>query len=282
MKSWEELRSILPEETQAAWEELKRYRPDSAYLVGGTALTAHLAHRKSRDLDFFLSDDTDLRELDDDLSRTANWRAEQVAADTLNGYLDRTKVQFLRASDQVILEPLVVLNEIPVAGLRDIAATKMRAVTARGELRDYFDLLQLETVAHLYAEEGLALFLLRYRPRDEERAAEAVIRALGSFGDVADDPGLPMRRSQIESYWRQRQVEVQLHAAHDLAANTRPQRSDSRLPDEPGGAQVRNALVSRGAEALGGCDGGSCSEKAAAIGVPRRGRAARRPRRRDG
>ena len=209
MKTWSELEQVLPAATRHAWETLKRVLPPSAYLVGGTAIAVHLGHRESRDLDFFVSDDTDLRPLNATLSSRMAWRAEQSAEDTLNGYLARVKVQLLRASDQHPLETPTVLNGVPVAGLGDLMATKLRAVTARGELRDYFDIMELERSADLYVEEGIGLYLRRYRPSNEEAAAETIVRALGSFSDVADDPGLPLSRAEIEGYWTRRQPGLQ-------------------------------------------------------------------------
>jgi hypothetical protein len=82
----------------------------------------------------------------------------------VNGYLDETRVQFLDAADQQPVDPVEEIGGIPVAGLRDLLATKLKVVGDPGELRDYLDLMILERDAGHRVEEGLALFINRYRP----------------------------------------------------------------------------------------------------------------------
>jgi hypothetical protein len=49
-----DLEQFLPPATCAAWSRLAPLVPDEGHLVSGTALTLHLMHRVSRDLDFFI------------------------------------------------------------------------------------------------------------------------------------------------------------------------------------------------------------------------------------
>ena len=58
----------------------------------------------------------------------------------------------------------------------------------RPALRDYFDLLTIEREGNRYVEEGLALFLRRYRPKAPLQAVTAVVRALGTS---VMSPGIP-------------------------------------------------------------------------------------------
>ena len=67
------LTRVLPASAQAAWRSLVGNLPNGAYLVGGTAIAAHLGHRVSRDLDFFVAepfDPDELRSTLDDIDRT--------------------------------------------------------------------------------------------------------------------------------------------------------------------------------------------------------------------
>jgi hypothetical protein len=57
-------------------------------------------------------------------------------------------------------------------------------------------------------EDGLGLFVERYRPRDAHTAVRHIVRGLGYFDDVGEDPGLPVSRGQIVAYWHRRQPEV--------------------------------------------------------------------------
>lgn len=49
----EQVRRVLPADTAATWETIADLIPSTTYLAGGTALAIYLAHRMSRDLDFF-------------------------------------------------------------------------------------------------------------------------------------------------------------------------------------------------------------------------------------
>jgi hypothetical protein len=64
---------VLPDGTAETWEQVRSVIPDCAYLVGGTAIAVHLRHRVSRDLDFFLAEDTA-----DTLHRLAGDRGDEV------------------------------------------------------------------------------------------------------------------------------------------------------------------------------------------------------------
>ncbi len=106
------------------------------------------------------------------------------------------------------MEPITEIAGQPVAGLRDLVATKLKVVGDRGELRDYFDLLVLEREAGIRAEEGLALVIERFRPVTPEAVILHIVRDIGYLDDVADDPALPAERTEIEDYWIGRQPEI--------------------------------------------------------------------------
>jgi hypothetical protein len=207
----EQLLTVLPPATARAWERIAPLAPSSSYLVGGTALAVHLYHRESRDLDFFLSAPTDLYTLADRLAGIGSFVASRLTDTTLNGVLDDAKVQFLLADNQRILEPLTEVAGIAVAGIGDLLATKLKVLADRGELRDYFDIMVVEQQAGRTVEEGLTLFVARYRPAVPDDAITVIVRALGSFVDVNDDPELPISRQEIERYWRRRQKEIVGH-----------------------------------------------------------------------
>lgn len=202
------LRGVLPGDMAQTWETIRGTVPPSAYLVGGTAIAVHLRHRVSRDLDFFLAEPADLAPLRRELEDIGRFAATLHSEGTLNGLFNGTRIQFLSATDQQVLEPLLVVEGVRVAGVGDLLATKLNVIGDRGELRDYYDTKVIETQAGRRAEEGLALFVRRYRPRDPDAAVRHLLLGLGYFDDVADDPFLPETREQILGYWRRRQPEI--------------------------------------------------------------------------
>lgn len=199
---------MLPPATVAAWRKVAPVLPEAAYLAGGTAIAVHLAHRVSRDLDFFVSEPFDVAALSRRLEGAGNFAPTTIRDDTLNGVLDACKVQILLAADQAQLRPTTEVEGIAVASLEDLLATKLRAVGGRGELRDYFDVMTIERRTELTVEEGLGLYVTRYHPDDARSSLEHIVRALGYLDDVADDPGLPVSRRDIEKYWRRRSPQL--------------------------------------------------------------------------
>lgn len=198
---------FLPGATADTWVKLAPIVPESAYLAGGTGLTVHLRHRVSRDLDFMLERDEDLERLREALEEVGRLGVTYQDASTLNAMLDGTKVQFLRAADQKMLRRAIVVAGIRVASVEDILAMKLKVIMDRGELRDYFDLMEIDRRA-IRVEEGIALFLERYRPRESDQTVAAVVRSLAYLDDVADDPALPVGRDAVQDYWTRRQREV--------------------------------------------------------------------------
>jgi hypothetical protein len=96
----ERILGILPPDTALTWETIAGIVPSTAYLGGGTAINVHLAHRVSRDLDFFFHHNgVDLDELAIRLSATGPFAITERAPGTLNGVFSATRVQFLHADE---------------------------------------------------------------------------------------------------------------------------------------------------------------------------------------
>lgn len=200
------LAGFLPSSTLAAWRTIAPVVPNVAYLSGGTALTSHLQHRVSRDLDFFTEAPFDVRALNDALSAIGTFAPTLADEGTLNGIFEDTKVQFLDASFQRLLEPTTSFGGIRLASLADVLATKLKVIQDRGALRDYFDLMILDD--HISIEEGLTLLVEKYQPIAPAGVIANVVRGLGYLDDVEDDPSLPVPRSRIEAFWARRQPEI--------------------------------------------------------------------------
>lgn len=229
---------VLPGHTADAWVLLRDIIPDTMVLYGGTAIAVHLHHRVSRDLDFFFDDPgVDLAALRAVLEEVTPTAVTTQTADTLNLLFGHTKVQFLSAIGQRPVEPSTTVEGLRVAGLRDLGATKMKVVGDRGELRDYFDIMMIEKRTPIRAEQMLADYLSRYGDTNENNLVH-IVTALGYLGDVADDPGLPVKRTVIEKYWAQRQPQLVMaldssglpRAEWELDAAREPP-SESRNPD---------------------------------------------------
>jgi hypothetical protein len=204
----DDLRAVLPPGTADAWRRIAPVVPASAYLAGGTAIAVHLKHRVSRDLDFFLAESFDAEALAEQLDTVGVFAPTRVERGTVNGILGETKVQFLDARSQVVVEPLTMFAGIRIAGLGDLLATKLKVISDRGELRDYFDIMTIDTTTRYTVEQGLGLFLARYNPKTPANALDPIVRGLGYLEDVDEDPGLPTGRAEIVAFWEHRQPQV--------------------------------------------------------------------------
>lgn len=234
-----ELIAVLPPDTARAWTLIHDQLPKSMVLYGGTAITVHLHHRISRDLDFFFDDPAvNLQQM---LNKLESLRTTAVTYQddrTLNAIFGETKVQFLSAVGQHPVGLTTNIAGIRVASLRDLAATKVKVIGDRGELRDYYDLMVVEQLTSITAESALLDYQERYR--DKTQLAH-LVGALGYLGDVGDDPTLPITRDRIESYWHSRQHS--LLAALDSTGLVRRGRPATGHPTPPP-APIRTANTS--------------------------------------
>lgn len=84
----------------------------------------------------------------------------------------------------------------------------------RGELRDYYDLMCIELAGDTDVMEMLDWYCLRYGVGITHQSVYHIVRALGSFNDVADDPwlsaslGEPDLLDAVARYWQSRQPEI--------------------------------------------------------------------------
>lgn len=204
-----ELTAVLPRETADAWELIAPSIPAHYRLAGGTALAVHLHHRQSRDLDFFsVIPNPELDALERRLEELGSFAVISHATGTLNGVLGGAKVQFLDAHTQVELAPPERHAGILVYSLSDVFAMKIKVIGDRGELRDYYDLKRIEELTGRQAEEGIGLYMTRYRIPPEHPSIEHTLEALGYLDDVDEDDMIPEDHDTIAKYWARRQREI--------------------------------------------------------------------------
>ena len=108
-------------------------------LAGGTSLALQLGHRKSIDLDLFGSLQADDITFSGALSvfEKVSWlkKTPNINIFSINGI----KVDFVNYPYPWINETIIA-DELRLAGLKDIAAMKLAAVTGRGTRKDFIDI----------------------------------------------------------------------------------------------------------------------------------------------
>lgn len=112
---------------------------DKYVLVGGSALTLHLCHRKSEDLDFFTYEDNfDFSEIFQYIKRFEKKEILNKTDEQIDLLLDGVKVTFFNAKWS-FLKPQQK-ERFNLATLEQIAAVKVNVLFLRAKYRDYYDL----------------------------------------------------------------------------------------------------------------------------------------------
>jgi len=153
-------------------------------LAGGTGLAFRLGHRVSEDLDFFRTDDLDVRSLHDLLGRYGSYETLQEAEHTLTVLLHDTKLSFFRVIDPFLFES-TPCRFFSVADERDMALMKLAAISGRGSRKDFVDLYMI-----LQDEPSLeAYFGLLPRKYEASRLnTYHILRSLTYFDDAEKEP----------------------------------------------------------------------------------------------
>lgn len=153
-------------------------------LVGGTALALHLGHRKSIDIDLFGSADFDEISFPDIIRKAGDVtllkNTENIHICLVNGI----KTDIINYS-YPWLEDVTVDNDMRIAGLKDIAAMKLSAITGRGTKKDFIDLFFL---LKQFSLDDLILF---YEQKYYDGSVFLVLKSLAYFAD-ADNDGMPL------------------------------------------------------------------------------------------
>lgn len=124
---------------------------------------------------------------------------------------EATKVESFHADAAGQQHPLgssSSVGDVPVADIRDLMAMKLKVLSERGELRDYYDVKEIEERAGVSLEDGIALFRDRYGLDQASSAIRQLIMALGYLDDCDEDESLPMSKSELTEWWRKRHAKL--------------------------------------------------------------------------
>ncbi len=153
-------------------------------LAGDTALALREGHRVSDDLDFFRTDDLDVRVLHESLGRYGDYETLQEADHTLTVLLAGIKLSFFRVRDPFIFDG-TPYRFFEIAELRDIALMKLVAISNRGSRKDFVDLYTI--LRHEYSL--LDYFELLPRKYGSSRMnTYHILKSLTYFSDAENEP----------------------------------------------------------------------------------------------
>ena len=122
------------------------------YLAGGTALAFYLGHRFSVDLDWFSEEFNYSVSFRRKLEHLGKLSIDSESEDTFNGVLDNVKISFFEYPYPLISPKIKYQKDVYLAGVPDIAAMKLEAMSRRGSYKDFIDiyfLLERYSIAEL-------------------------------------------------------------------------------------------------------------------------------------
>ena len=177
---------IFPSAQKKLWPLLKAI-PKEFVLYGGTAIALQLGHRISVDFDFFSDFPLDKDKLVSHFPLLEKCSLVQPEINTIDCIVDFSegpvKLQFLAGlgkRQKRVEAPLIARdNQLQIASLKDLLATKLNTIQHRAECKDYIDIDAI-IKSGLSLEEGLGCAVAVYGKSFDPATS---LRALCSYRD---------------------------------------------------------------------------------------------------
>ncbi|NBR15772.1 MAG: hypothetical protein EBU01_14525 [Crocinitomicaceae bacterium] len=176
-----QLHTVKPNTLELLKSLMQKEYLNSFVLVGGTALALQMGNRESIDLDLFSNADFSSNEVLSSLLNDYKIVVNNQLKQTLISTINQVKVDFIKFHYPFI-RPFVVIENIRMASIEDIAAMKLDAITGRGSKKDFYDLFFL--LQH-YSIDDLFSF---YSEKYPHQTTFHVIRSLSYFDDAEIQP----------------------------------------------------------------------------------------------
>lgn len=213
---------ILSPEIREVWPILRKTtRRIDGCLMGGTALAIHLRHRVSYDLDYMthkgFSGDRLARQFEE---AAGDVEVDASGPDQMHARVKGILVQVFRTPHRganpghvkTLKQPFAI-DGLPVASLPDLLASKLDVIMYRPKLRDYIDLMAMDTAGPYTLEDGLGFHMQRYGITPASNDAARIVQLLETPGDLDLDPVFEDRKDEVLQYLagRATDLEQRLH-----------------------------------------------------------------------
>ena len=218
---------VLPAGTIDAWPKIAGILPAGSILMEGTGLAVWLRHRLSEDLDFFVPVRLEASRLTAALSDLGAFHCETASDRMVRGTFEDVKVDIVSDASEFRLGPVMRVDSLLVGSLQDIAAAKYRAIENRKQLRDFVDVMYIETHGGITVEQGILLYLRRHAIDLDLEAVRGFLRHLTDYRYLHDDPAMcaafgPEIRDTVTSFFRGRHADIVAAFTQLLADDTAP------------------------------------------------------------
>lgn len=182
--------------------------------MGGTGLAIWLRHRRSEDLDFFTPARFDSQRVIAALSAAGEFNYDQPATGrSIRGTFNTVNVDIVAHEGEYMLGPPLEVDGLHVGSLQDITAGKLRAIATRRQLRDYVDVMSVETLGGINLVQAIFLYHRRHGFDLHLHGSEGFLRHLMDFEHLDDDPAMADAfgddiRDRVIDYFQSKQPEV--------------------------------------------------------------------------
>ena len=164
------------------------------YLVGGTALSLKLGHRKSIDLVLFTVQSFNVVQMLENLSGDFDFQLFYSAGNTIKGSINNIKIDIIAHRYPLVKKPLVE-EGIAMLDLQDIIAMKLNAISGNGQrVKDFIDVFYLLRLFNL--EQMIDFYQKKYQQYNEA----VVLKSLVYFEDI-DFSEWPVLLSEPNLKW---------------------------------------------------------------------------------
>ena len=206
-------RDLLPEGTLDAWPAVAAALPEGGALMGGTGLAIWLRHRRSEDLDIFFTARLEIDSVLSGLSNAGEFLVTDASERLIRGVFNDVNVDIVVDEGAHRLGPTLEVDGLHVASLQDIAAGKFKAITGRKQLRDFVDVMFIETDGGISIEQAIMLHCRRYGIDLNYAEVGGVLRHLVDFGPVRSDAAMEgifgtNIRERVVDHFAERQLGV--------------------------------------------------------------------------
>ena len=179
-----QIKELLKEHREAISQIKSVLDEGSFYLAGGTALYYILKHRNSIDLDFFTSENIDLRKFNDYFKAH---ELKLISKDTIHAVVKGVNLS-LFLFPYPLLKPLIEFHIIKIASLEDILCMKVNAVIRRGSKKDFIDIYFIMKEMKLNSNILLELFQRKFGKYNPL----IIKKALTYFEDAEKEPEIEL------------------------------------------------------------------------------------------
>jgi len=159
-------------------------------LVGGTSLALQIGHRKSIDIDLFGNLPVAYEYLIDELKNLGEVIPLKNSKNIHSLLINNIKVDIVNYEYKWLRDEILIDN-ICLATIEDIAAMKLNAIIGRGSVKDFIDLF------YILKQYSLSEILKFYDNKYHDGSIFLVLKSLAYFED-ADKQEMPFMFSDID------------------------------------------------------------------------------------